>query len=132
MANGTCRLTGTKGKFVKSHLIPKALTRPEEPGLPLIQGGSGKRARKRWDSWYDSELVTREGEDILSALDDWAIRYLRSQTTLRDCDFGAVLRGLAAFAATRLAAAFFATFVDLMDVLLAIAFTRRCLRYATL
>ena len=47
-------------------------------------------------------------------------------------DFGAVLRGLAAFAATRLAAAFFATFVDLMDVLLAIAFTRRCLRYATL
>jgi hypothetical protein len=33
------------------------------------------------------------------------------------------LRGLAAFAATRLAAAFFATFVDLMDVLLAIAFT---------
>ena len=38
---------------------------------------------------------------------------------------------LAAFAATRLAAAFFATFVDLMDVLLAIAFTRRCLRYTT-
>jgi hypothetical protein len=30
-----------------------------------------------------------------------------------------------------LAAAFFATFVDLMDVLLAIAFTRRCLRHAT-
>jgi hypothetical protein len=28
-------------------------------------------------------------------------------------DFGAVLRGLAAFAATRLAAAFFATFADL-------------------
>ena len=48
----------------------------------------------------------------------------------RLCDFGAVLRGLAAFAAARLAAAFFATFVDLMDVLLAIAFTRRCLRYA--
>ena len=38
---------------------------------------------------------------------------------------------LAAFAPTRLAAAFFATFVDLMDVLLAIAFTRRCLRYTT-
>jgi hypothetical protein len=54
------------------------------------------------------------------------------RVTLRDCDFGAVLRGLAAFASPRLAAAFFATFVDLMDVLLAIAFTRRCLRYATL
>ena len=56
---------------------------------------------------------------------------------MRACDFGAVLfsavsRGLAAVASTRLAAAFFATLVDLMDVLLAIAFLRRCLRYATL
>jgi len=51
--------------------------------------------------------------------------------TLRDCDFGAFLRGLAAFASTRLVAAFFATFADFLDVLLAIAFTRRCLRYAT-
>jgi len=33
---------------------------------------------------------------------------------------------LAAFAAPPLAAAFFATFVDLMDVLLANAFTRGC------
>ena len=40
---------------------------------------------------------------------------------------GALLRGLAACAASRLAAAFFATFVDLRDVQLAIAFTRRCL-----
>jgi hypothetical protein len=32
-------------------------------------------------------------------------------------------RGLAAFAATRLAAALFATFADFLDVLLAIAFT---------
>lgn len=54
MANGRCKLIGTKGKFVKSHLIPKALTRHEEPGLPLIQGGSGKRRKLRWDSWYDS------------------------------------------------------------------------------
>jgi hypothetical protein len=41
---------------------------------------------------------------------------------LRDRDFGAVLRGLTALAATRLAAAFFATFADVLDVLLAIAF----------
>ena len=39
-----------------------------------------------------------------------------------DCDFGAAWRDLAGFAAPRLAAALFATFVDLMDVLLAIAF----------
>jgi hypothetical protein len=50
---------------------------------------------------------------------------------LRDCDFGAVLRALAAFASARLAAAFFATCVGLMGVLLAIALTRRCLRDAT-
>ena len=82
MASGICKLTGTSGAFVKSHLIPKALTRPEDPGLPLIQGGSGKRAKRRWDSWYDSKLVTRRGEDILSALDDRAIRYLRSEKLL--------------------------------------------------
>jgi hypothetical protein len=44
--------------------------------------------------------------------------------TLRILGFSAVLRGLAAFEATRLVA----TFVDSMDVLLAIAFTRGCLR----
>ena len=42
---------------------------------------------------------------------------------LRTFDFGAALRGLAAFAATRLAA----TFADFLDVLPAIVFTRRCL-----
>jgi len=38
-----------------------------------------------------------------------------------DAALGAPLRGLAAFAATRLAAAFPATFADVLDVLLAIA-----------
>ena len=47
---------------------------------------------------------------------------------LRDCCFGAVLRGLAVFAATRLAAAF----TDLIDVSLAIVVTRGCRGYATL
>lgn len=79
MANDTCKLTGAQGKFVKSHLIPKALTRPETPGLPLIQGGSGRRRKIRWDSWYDRKLVIRQGEDILGGFDDWAIRYLRDQ-----------------------------------------------------
>src|SRR5690349_13170526 len=50
--------------------------------------------------------------------------------TLRD--FGAVLRGLVAFASARLTAAFLATLVDVMDVLSAIAFAHRCLRYPTL
>jgi len=51
---------------------------------------------------------------------------------LRTFDFGAGLRGWAAFAVTWLAVAFFAIFADFLDVVLAIAFTRRCLRYATL
>ena len=42
---------------------------------------------------------------------------------LRADDLATALRGLAAFAATRLAAAFFATFADFLDVLPAIVFT---------
>jgi hypothetical protein len=38
-------------------------------------------------------------------------------------DVATALRGLAAFAATRLAAAFFASFADFLDVLPAIVFT---------
>lgn len=79
MSSGTCRLTNHKGNFVKSHLIPKAFTRPEEPGLPLLQSAPGKRAIKRWDSWYDAQLVTRRGENILEAYDTWGIAYLRTQ-----------------------------------------------------
>lgn len=77
MARGTCKLTGTHGKFVASHLIPKALTRPAITGAPLLQYGSGMKPSRRWDSWYDKNLVTREGEDILTALDTWAITELR-------------------------------------------------------
>lgn len=29
-----------------------------------------------WDSWYDDELVIREGEDILARYDSWAIQEL--------------------------------------------------------
>lgn len=77
MSIGTCKLTGKRGKFVRSHLIPKAFTRPEEPGLPFIQQGVGQRPIKRWDSWYDKSIVTREGENILEELDDWSIKFLR-------------------------------------------------------
>ena len=77
MTNGTCKLTGETGKFVKSHLLPKALTRPIKPGLPLIQSGSGAPAVIRRDSWYDRSLVTADGEAILAEFDDWAIKFLR-------------------------------------------------------
>lgn len=79
---GICRLTNTHGRFVRSHLIPAALTRPVVPGAPLIQHQSGRRLSRRWTSWHDEELVTRTGEDILSDLDNWAIAALRRQSMI--------------------------------------------------
>lgn len=75
--NDLCRLTRNRGAFVKSHLLPKALTRPSQPGNSFIEYGEGRRPVKRWDSWFDYGLVTREGEDILSEIDDAGITELR-------------------------------------------------------
>jgi hypothetical protein len=78
MVNGVCKLTGASGRFVDAHLIPKALTRPAERGLPFVQSGQGgQRPVRRWSSWSDKGLVTQVGEDILTALDTWAIPQLR-------------------------------------------------------
>ena len=78
----TCSLTKTKGAFVRSHLIPKALSRPSQPGAPFVESSSGVRPIRRWDSWYDNNLVTRDGEDILSAFDDAGITELRKHGVL--------------------------------------------------
>ncbi|AWB65462.1 hypothetical protein C2869_02980 [Saccharobesus litoralis] len=89
---GICKLTGKKGKFVKSHIIPKSVTRPSQPGNKFYQAdpiNPEQRYFKRSDSWYDKSIVTREGEDVLSDLDSYAIKELRSwgllwsSTTLR-------------------------------------------------
>ena len=74
---GECRLTGVQGHFVESHIIPKALTRPQRAGAPFTQGGKGQRPVRRWKSWTDSRLVTRKGENLLRDLDTWAIPVLR-------------------------------------------------------
>jgi hypothetical protein len=74
---GICKLTKKHGTFVSSHLIPKALTKPEESGRPFVETWSGKRPKRTWSSWYDNQLVTAEGEAILSAIDGWAITELR-------------------------------------------------------
>lgn len=74
---GVCKLTGTKGSFVESHIIPKALTKPERKGRPFIQLEPGKPPIRRWSSWYDPALVTQIGEDILTELDTWGISELR-------------------------------------------------------
>lgn len=75
---GVCRLTGMSGEYVELHILPKALTRPKEAGIPFTQGGEGRRPIRRWSSWTDTSLVIRKGEDILEALDTWAIAVLRA------------------------------------------------------
>ncbi len=79
MTSGTCKLTGDIGKLVKSHIIPDAFTSPDPGGLPFAQGGTDHPPIKRWTSWYDPNIVTRKGEDILQGYDDWAISELRRQ-----------------------------------------------------
>jgi hypothetical protein len=74
---GKCRLTGRPGHFVKSHIIPEALTEATWRGQPLTQQGKDGRPIKRWTSWYDDELVTSEGEAVLQKYDDWAITFFR-------------------------------------------------------
>lgn len=80
MASGICKLTRQSGRFVRSHLVPLALTRPDTAGAPLIQFNSGTRPVRRWSSWYDDHLVIRRGEDILADLDNWAIAELRKHS----------------------------------------------------
>jgi hypothetical protein len=74
---GTCALTGEYGQFVKSHLIPRALTRLSRTGEKFIQSGIGERPMMVSDSWYDLKLVVRPGEDILADIDDVGIKELR-------------------------------------------------------
>lgn len=74
---GVCALTGVYGPFVKSHLIPQALTLPEIPGTHFIEAGRGSRPIRRFTSWFDDSMVIRAGEDYLSKIDSRAIAELR-------------------------------------------------------
>lgn len=74
---GVCKLSQTHGTFVEAHLIPKSLTRPDQNGAPLYQLGFKTRPVRRWSSWYDPYLVTQDGENILTALDTWAVSEFR-------------------------------------------------------
>lgn len=74
---GVCGLTGESGSFVKSHLIPKALTKGDGLGVPFTEAGRGQRPKVRHSSWYDDRLVTAAGEAVLERLDSWAVRELR-------------------------------------------------------
>lgn len=77
--SGICKLTGEPGKFVKAHLIPKALTRPAMPGVPFVETGLGRPPSRKWSSWYDQKIVIQKGEDRLSTIDTHGIAELRRQ-----------------------------------------------------
>lgn len=74
---GICALLGVEGPFAKSHLIPQALTGTEVPGERFIETGRGFRPIRRFTSWYDHQLVSRAGEQILSEIDTHGIAELR-------------------------------------------------------
>ncbi|WP_019411232.1 hypothetical protein [Pseudomonas psychrophila] len=77
MALGKCLLTGANGTFVKSHLIPQALSAPVFPGAYFVSAGNRVRPTRSFTSWYDPKIVTRKGEDVLADLDSYAITVLR-------------------------------------------------------
>ncbi len=74
---GVCKLTLKKGRFVDSHILPRALTMLSSTGERAIQAKLGSRTVKRFQGWYDNTLAIREGEDILSDIDNKAITILR-------------------------------------------------------
>ena len=76
MMFGVCKLTGQRGKFVKSHILPRALSDRNFERVGRIQGGQGERPSIRYTSWYDQELVTEEGEAKLSQIDNDGISEL--------------------------------------------------------
>ncbi len=76
--SGLCKLTGQRGPFVKSHIIPASLTRLPSNGKKIVEAGIGLGVKSRFVSWYDNELVTRVGEDILEEIDTPAIEALRA------------------------------------------------------
>lgn len=82
--NGICKLTQTKGTFVKSHLLPRALTNLHKSQEPRIQVDFKGQTNIVHDSWYDYNLCTKDGEAILADLDAHGIEELREHNLIWD------------------------------------------------
>lgn len=74
---GVCALTGNHGVYVKAHIIPLAVTRLEQVGLRVRQTGLDIIPGWRSTSWYDDQLVTQLGENILQSIDNEGINELK-------------------------------------------------------
>ncbi|GGC66044.1 hypothetical protein [Undibacterium terreum] len=79
---GMCKLTKKYGHFARSHIIPRSLTRLTKTGERMVEVGIDKGIKKRYDSWFDTSLVTQEGEKILEEIDTPAIEILRRHKML--------------------------------------------------
>lgn len=74
---GICKLTLKKGRFVDSHILPRALTMLSSTGEKAVQAKIGAKTVQRFQGWYDNTLAIHEGEKILSEIDNKAIKILR-------------------------------------------------------
>jgi hypothetical protein len=75
---GKCKLTGDVGKFVKSHILPRAFVDKNLDKIERIEYGFDcSRPKLVKTGWYDEEIVTRKGEDILERYDSDAAHILR-------------------------------------------------------
>lgn len=75
---GECLLLGTRGKFAKSHIIPKFLTNRALGRAARIQFGINGYPQLLFDSWWDETIVGEEGERRLRDIDTAAAQIFRS------------------------------------------------------
>lgn len=75
--DGVCKLTGIHGRFVVSHVLPRALTLISRSGEKVHESGLDARPKKRPPTWYDDQLVIAQGEKVLEDIDTTGIKLLR-------------------------------------------------------
>jgi len=78
----SCKLTGSKGKPIKAHIIPKAfyeLPSQEEGSCKLLSNTPDTFPKKVPVGIYDSTIVTQEGEDLFDAWDNYATHLLLNE-----------------------------------------------------
>lgn len=75
--HGMCKLTGKEGKYVESHILPRALTLLSKTGEKAIQKEEGVPGKPRFQGWYDNQICIAKGEEILRDIDTKAIKMLR-------------------------------------------------------
>ena len=76
-SHGICKLTLKEGKFVESHILPRALTLLSRTGEKPIQKEEGLSGKPRFQGWYDNQICISAGEEILRDIDTKAIKILR-------------------------------------------------------